>query len=207
MSHDVPSSSPVLTEEHYQQLLNEVRILQLINHRNKNQHRLLTWWKYFRLLLSHLKQIVLWHLPSHRSLQQQAIEKLFKKKIFNKCYYEFNGIIVLSQFLLLGLSLVSSLSKVYEILVGYKPQSKSYDRNIIDEVDEELGEEIEYPQSFDTRQAVESNSETNHLNPPTSVEPESSDTTKKRKFDDKDDKKKKKKKSKKKKTDIDLLFA
>lgn len=217
----------MLTDEHYQELVNEVQILQLINHRNKNQHRLLTWWKYFRLLLSLLKKIVLLQPEQpdkqlESPQQQQAIQKMFQKKIFTKCYYEFNGIIALGQFLLLGLALVSSLSKVHEILAPYKVV-KFTDTVQDTPMDEELGEEVEIgvPENHDTEAMGHLVEKPKPSHTPKnlhqkaapskvySLTPESDSkypgenkgTGKKRKHD-----KDKKKKSKKAKTDIDLLF-
>lgn len=197
----------MLSEIHFQQLVNEVGILQLINHRNKNQHRLLTWWKYFRLLLSHLKKIILLQ-DSESSNQQIVINKLFQKLIISKCYYEFNGIIALGQFLLLGLTLISSLSKVHEILQSYRIQKSGYKTENITLVDEELGEEIELPQTteksvdvLDQPNITRSISPEPELDSHTHSKPKSK-SSKKRKNEDKEGKKKKKKK----KTDIDLLF-
>ena len=194
----------MLTDEHFDQLVQEVQILQLINHRNKNQHRLLTWWKYFRLLLSQLKRLViLQHHPllEQNPSQQDVIDKLFQKKIFTRCYYEFNGIIALGQFLLLGLTLVGSLSKVHEILVLYKVDKSTAPVQTAP-LGEELGEEIEFPvANNDNKVGLEflDKKEGTDLRSP---EPTSNSNSTKRKHDSKE----KKKKKKKKKTDIDMLF-
>lgn len=104
-----------LSQEEYDLILNETQILQLINHRNKNQHRTLVWWRYFKMLLSQLKRIVI--LPVAKS-----ITPLYTKKLVRKCFYEFYGVVKLAQFLSLGLVLVASLSRIDGILNRFKPQ-------------------------------------------------------------------------------------
>lgn len=53
VNHHVP-----FTNEIYNSLLNEYQILHLIYHRNLNQHRVSTWWKYFNLLHRHVRKIL-----------------------------------------------------------------------------------------------------------------------------------------------------
>ncbi|WEJ96046.1 RNase MRP subunit [Yamadazyma tenuis] len=64
------------------------------------------------MLLTRLKRIV-------KDPIKKNVTVLYQKKIINKCFYEFYGIIKLGQFMSLGLVLVASLSKINEILKAY----------------------------------------------------------------------------------------
>lgn len=117
------------------ELENEYYIIHLIYHRNRNQHRLLIWWKYFNIIHRKLRQIVKLFIErdeannqKKRTLKENEIVKLSNylicKKVLSKAYYEFNGIIALGQFLTLGLALVASLSKISSILIQIKGVSQ-----------------------------------------------------------------------------------
>ncbi|QLG73885.1 hypothetical protein HG535_0F03970 [Zygotorulaspora mrakii] len=104
----------------YLKLLQEFRLLHLLYHRNKNQHRVAHWWRYINILKRNCSEVL-------EVIQKKVIDKefdfaklyqiinKFKKKILPKIYYEFNGIIALGQFVTLGVILVCLLSRVYAI--------------------------------------------------------------------------------------------
>lgn len=115
-------------------LRNEVELLCLIYHRNKNQHRLLNWWKYFRLLINNLKRLCMGLI---------TIDAFMSKRLLIKCYYEFNGIIKLGQFINLGFVLVSILARVHNILSLYhKPEITVPSHRMDIHIDEDVGQEI-----------------------------------------------------------------
>lgn len=122
------------------ELTNEYYIIHLIYHRNRNQHRLLIWWKYFNIIHRKLRQIIKLFLERDEASNQKKRKSkedeivdisnyLIHKKVLSKAYYEFNGIIALGQFLTLGLALVATLSKINSILIQIKGVNlKSTDR-------------------------------------------------------------------------------
>lgn len=212
------------------ELTNEYYIIHLIYHRNRNQHRLLIWWKHFNIIHRKLRQIVKLFIErdeannqKKKTLKENEIVKvsnyLIRKKVLSKAYYEFNGIIALGQFLTLGLALVASLSKISSILIqikGVNQDSKDKvsllvrERSGLDEKSEGepyFDEELGVPINFSTATEVEL-------------------TEKKRKVSDRDEKsvdhasskddlgiddifsrKKRKQRKHKKKNDIDKIFG
>lgn len=109
----------------YLELLNEFRLLHLIYHRNKNQHRVSIWWKQLNMLKRNSAQVLELLSKNHnRSLKNQNdIRRLYRiihdfiSKHLHKAYYDFNGVITLGQFVTLGVVLVGLLSKTYSIYV------------------------------------------------------------------------------------------
>lgn len=153
----------------------EVRLLVLVYHRNKNQHRASHWWRSFNILKRDNGQI----LSTLRCLQQtekdrgkyrdkllrslyQKLHHLMQVKV-KKMYYEFNGVIALGQFVTLGVVLIGLLSRMYDIFTriqnSYEQEwirlnlvqvrkDKTATEKAVDTdmiVDEEIGEVIEVP--------------------------------------------------------------
>lgn len=102
----------------YLQLRKEFRLLHLVWHRNKNQHRVSVWWKRLSMMKRNCAQVV-------EILQKPAVEKTtdvvrlyklvndFNKRQVPKTYHDFNGVIGLGQFVTLGVVLVGLLSRVF----------------------------------------------------------------------------------------------
>ncbi|KAH7579480.1 Hypothetical protein J6896_04875 [Nakaseomyces glabratus] len=125
-----------LVVDKYIQLHQEYRILHLLNHRNKNQHRVATWWKWFNMLRRSVGDVVEILQPLGRTKNQKLKDKkdgrfLYRTlhKFFqmeSKLYYSFNNIIKLGQFITLGVVLVGILGRVHsiyhEIFELYKEQ-------------------------------------------------------------------------------------
>ncbi|CCD26018.2 Rmp1p NDAI_0G02430 [Naumovozyma dairenensis CBS 421] len=124
----------------YLKLHQEFRILHLLYHRNKNQHRLSIWWKRFNMLKRNCAQVIelieyhykqpeyngkMTSSSSSKSKRQKQkiviirlyrlIHSMFSKRYLSKMYYDFNGIIALGQFVTLGVVLVGLLGRIYSI--------------------------------------------------------------------------------------------
>lgn len=106
------------------QLLTEFQILHLIYYRSINQHRVAVWWKYLEMLHRHLRKVVV-------DPTNQYEIRYIKQRLLRKCYYEFNGIIALGQFINLGFTLVGLISRVGDLLdkmedlSGLRPTKKA----------------------------------------------------------------------------------
>ena len=102
-------------------LKQEYRIILLLNHRNKNQHRAAGWYEAFNEMKRNCGQIV--DLLGSRRLQSKRLRdtewvklyKLLQRALFRqlkKWYWQFNGIIALGQFVTLGCTLVALLANM-----------------------------------------------------------------------------------------------
>lgn len=136
--------------ERWDELVDEIKLLHLIYHRNKNQHRNQHWWRYFLILLSNLKNL---------TVGLTTVDKIMSKKIIEKCYREFHGIIALGQFINLGFVLIGCISRIGVILSdGYEVRQPKKPIEVkIRQVDinEDMGEEIE-PEELTTNPEKES---------------------------------------------------
>ncbi|CCE93288.1 Rmp1p TDEL_0F04770 [Torulaspora delbrueckii] len=101
-------------------LYKEYRLLHLVWHRNKNQHRSALWWRRFSMLKRNCAQVV--ELLSKKKLRKDSdIIRLYKvlddlhSRQVSKTYCDFNGVIALGQFVTLGVILVGLLSRIYGI--------------------------------------------------------------------------------------------
>ncbi|KAK9365592.1 hypothetical protein V1509DRAFT_632799 [Lipomyces kononenkoae] len=62
-------------------LRNELEILHLIVHRNRNQHRQAKWWKYVNIIHRNLKNLVYIPQQESRQKQQKSLSKLGEKRV------------------------------------------------------------------------------------------------------------------------------
>ncbi|SMN20683.1 similar to Saccharomyces cerevisiae YLR145W RMP1 Subunit of RNase MRP, which processes pre-rRNA and has a role in cell cycle-regulated degradation of daughter cell-specific mRNAs [Maudiozyma saulgeensis] len=96
-------------------LQQEERLIKLIHHRNKNQHRVAVWWRQFCTLKRVVSQITI--LLQHRNkLPVNALYHVthkFMRTQVKKMYYEFNGVISLGQFPTLGVVLIGLLGRIH----------------------------------------------------------------------------------------------
>lgn len=116
-------------------LLQEQRLISLLYHRNRNQHRVARWWKLFNTL----KRVVSQVIRCVQTITPIEINKLYNvihkfiRCHLKKMYYEFNGVITLGQFPTLGVVLVGHLSRIRysfnEILVFYKDNFAKFYNN------------------------------------------------------------------------------
>lgn len=122
---------------------NEYELLFLNYHRNKNQHRSATWFKYLNLLVRHLRKLL---LSKSVKYQKKSIAYL-NNHIIPKLYYAFNGVIAQGQFITLGFSLVGSLSKIYGLLCDLEEKSSATSiQSLLQlpiDAEQDIGEEIE----------------------------------------------------------------
>lgn len=219
MENDIPVNHLDL----YVKLHQEYRLLHLLYHRNKNQHRVAQWWKRLNMLKRNCGQVVEL-LQNKKFKNDREFVKLyhlvnrFTKRQISKSYYDFNGVIALGQFVTLGVVLVGLLSRIYaiyrEILELYAtkfesvgcltrsrvqdPQQSSQAEQHLEKLlesisKEELGEEIS--------QAIGTSHETSVTVPSSEVMVAPSESE----FDK--EKKKRTKKRKKPKSAIDGIFG
>lgn len=191
-----------LTPDAARALQQEYAILHLVWHRNKNQHRALHWWRYFNMLHRHVRAILNAHLLRMPAQVATRIARLRRKKIMDKAYWEFNGIIALGQFVTLGLTLVGALAKIWSILcpAGVKRAPLAgHQAGVTPIADDDMGEEV-LPNALPEPQRL----------PPIPKQPSSPKPSAllKRLLDINDiSGKKRKKKSKKKRSEIDDIFG
>ena len=99
----------------------EYRLILLLNHRNKNQHRAASWYGSFNEMKRNCGQII--KLLSSKRLQAKRLRdvewvklhRLLQRALFRqlkKWYWQFNGVIALGQFVTLGCTLVTLLANV-----------------------------------------------------------------------------------------------
>lgn len=207
-------------------LQQENRLILLLFHRNKNQHRVAKWWKQFSTLKRVVRKVLNILQNWHESRQNELyyILNKFFKVYAKKMYYEFNGVISLGQFPTLGVVLIGLLSRIYHLckelillidkrLVEKIAQKENYSlgqenittnieqlKTLATESNEELGEVITEAEIHDSKE------------PSTTIESVDITTDNiiqyKQSTDKKVDKpKKKKKKSKKPKSAIDSIFG
>lgn len=141
------------------QLDQEWRILYMINHRNKNQHKSTIWWKHLNVLKRNVIQVLtLLKLKSIKEENYRQLYRLITKfqiKQVKKIYYSFNGIIALGQFITLGVILIGLLARIYVIYsdimslckekfkdLRLYPQLETQNHQLLTFIDEELGEEL-----------------------------------------------------------------
>lgn len=98
-------------------LVNEYQIVHLIYYRSRNQHRISTWWKYFSILHRKLRWVV-------DNPEDGTTIRYLRKRLLPKCYWEFNLMIALGQFINLGIALVGVVAKVDALLAELEPQAK-----------------------------------------------------------------------------------
>lgn len=100
--------------------------MQLVYHRDHNQHRLARWWRYFRQLkrytlklvdlFDEIKKVPQKTLQTHKDILE-ICAFLLRRKVFTKVYYELNSTLALGQFIALGFALLAMVSRVRYIVV------------------------------------------------------------------------------------------
>ncbi|AET39286.1 Rmp1p Ecym_4219 [Eremothecium cymbalariae DBVPG len=137
----------------------EFRVIHLLYHRNKNQHRVSVWWKQFNMFKRSVAQVL--EVLSKREKTQYDWLKLdslvgkFLRRQQRRAYYEFNNVVALGQFVTLGVVLLGSLAKVCSIyrelvkvnghcVTSFRCANGIHDKEMGMQpvIDEELGEEI-----------------------------------------------------------------
>lgn len=151
-----PAMTPMklLTTDEVERLTNEYELMHLVYYRSKNQHRLLTWWKYLDIIHRKIRIVLkllidIDRIPNPeviRYKQSQVVDtcNYLVNRVFKTAYYKFNCIIALGQFIKLGFVLVGLCSRIFNILVNVKGiRSKSVVINqVVVDTNDDLGEEI-----------------------------------------------------------------
>ncbi len=147
----------IIPKESLVALEHEFGIIKLIHHRNKNQHRVATWWKHLNNLKRYLTKVIsLIHTYNSKKDDKvrQKLQKVSRHLYFNICksaFRAFNGVIALGQFITLGLTLVGALGKIYHHVgtVDGLHKTDTLTDKVNDTVDynegdigEEIGEEV-----------------------------------------------------------------
>lgn len=104
-------------------LQQENRLIMLLFHRNKNQHRVAKWWKQFSTLKRVIRKVLNILQNWHKSRQNELYYNInkFLKVYVKKMYYEFNGVITLGQFPTLGVVLIGHLSRIHHLFKELLP--------------------------------------------------------------------------------------
>lgn len=207
------SKTPIFLDESLTSLRNEYAAVYLIYHRNKNQHRALSWWKYLNMIHRSLRKIILSHDQKEYKKLRDNINELQKRKILDKAYREFNGIVALGQFVTLGMTLIAVVSRIWNLLeperqvkqlvTQKQPSSSLQDTgdDLGEIVDDDLGQVVAPPTINSTSNLPD---ETPSIPSKHSLDDIFGPSKKKKKKLDPNTKKIKK--SKKKKSDIDDIF-
>lgn len=148
----------LLPPEKQLKLQNEFQVLHLIYNRSNNQHRVAVWWKYLNLVHRKVRNVLerMQKMADTKSLKEkeklksetvELVNYIMKKQIFKKAMYEFYTIVALGQFINLGLTLIGSISAIYDLLVqieglGQRSSVKVVKKHVAVEEDD-LGEEID----------------------------------------------------------------
>ncbi|CCH41692.1 Ribonuclease MRP protein subunit [Wickerhamomyces ciferrii] len=157
----------IIPKESLDNLEHEYGLLKLIFHRNKNQHRVTTWWKHLNQLKRYLTKLISLIHSYNKIFNQTTKTKLLSIarhlyfKLCKSAYRSFNGIVALGQFITLGLTLIGILGKIYHelgMIDGIRDKENKKVRNEVgsldkgdvvdrgfgygDDVGEELGEEL-----------------------------------------------------------------
>lgn len=117
---EMEGSSVADNRQLFLKLHSEFRLLQLVWHRNKNQHRVALWWRRLGMLKSNCAQVL--DILQKRVLKSKNnTVRLFKlvngyiSKQIARTYRDFNGVIALGQFVTLGVVLIGILSRIYNV--------------------------------------------------------------------------------------------
>lgn len=147
----------IIPKESLVALEHEFGIIKLIHHRNKNQHRVATWWKHLNNLKRYLTKVISLIHTYNRNKDdkvRQKLQKVLRHLYFNICksaFRAFNGVIALGQFITLGLTLVGALGKLYHHVGTMEGLHKTNTlpgkvNDIVDynegDIGEEIGEEV-----------------------------------------------------------------
>ncbi|KAI9785017.1 MAG: hypothetical protein M1839_001214 [Geoglossum umbratile] len=120
-------------------------LLHVITHRNKNQHRLAKWWKWFSMLrrsINHLRT----ELDGRDPLRTNMRMAYMRDILLHKCYRAFSNVVADSQFSAIGLVLVAILARVNRIIRAHgadaEPHAPALSTAFELRVDEDFGEAV-----------------------------------------------------------------
>ncbi|KAI9718972.1 MAG: hypothetical protein M1812_003857 [Candelaria pacifica] len=90
-------------------------ILHLLSHRNRNQHRVSKWWRWFSMLRRSVGKFL---CELHSSDGKRSIARLeyMREILIPKCHLAFSSVVADNQFSALGLVLLSSLARISKLI-------------------------------------------------------------------------------------------
>lgn len=106
-----------------QSLHQEYRYIQLVYHRNKNQHGATHWWRHFNILKRSISQIL--RQCQYNKIERQSCKyaiKRFLKVQLPTIYYQFQDILTMGQFITLGVVLMGLLARCRSLLLQLQPE-------------------------------------------------------------------------------------
>lgn len=172
-----PNMGTILSQQNVDSLRNEYQLMQLIYHRNLNQHRQARWWRYFNILKRNVLKLLqlfddLQSMPKITTTIHNKILEictyLLRRKIFTKVYYELNTILALGQFIALGFALIAMLARVRTLVLEIKGVDSIHKANVEAQAIgdthgnlDEIGEEIE-PETKLKNEVKEENTKVNN---------------------------------------------
>lgn len=149
----------ILPQPSIDSLRNEYQLMQLMYHRNLNQHRQARWWRYFSILKRNVLKLLQLFDELHSTpkkvttIHNKILEictYLIRRKIFTKVYYELNTILALGQFIAIGFASLAMLARVRTLVLEIKGVDRLYKVNVEAQAigdthgdSDEIGEEIE----------------------------------------------------------------
>lgn len=121
------------------------KMLHLTMHRNKNQHRLAKWWKFFQMLRRHLVKLqreIQDCVKTQKKASRVAVEErlAFLQLLMPKFYRSFGAVVADNQYAALGAMLIGTLARVNKIIT---PLQKSVEMAApTSSVTEDIGEPV-----------------------------------------------------------------
>ncbi|KAI9697903.1 MAG: hypothetical protein M1836_004255 [Candelina mexicana] len=97
-----------------------VKLLNLLSHRNRNQHRVSSWWRWFSMLRRSIEKL-LRELQSNNEKRSIARLEFMCEILTPKCHLAFSTVVADNQFSALGLVLLSSLARVNKLIGSARP--------------------------------------------------------------------------------------
>ncbi|KAJ5246937.1 hypothetical protein N7468_001920 [Penicillium chermesinum] len=107
----------------HQELRSVYSVLQLIYHRNKNQHIRAKWWKWLAVLKRSASD-----LPSMKCAAAHAHRQHLINYVIPKCYMAFSSVVADNQFATLGVALLATLARLAKA-IGFNQELKAQTRH------------------------------------------------------------------------------
>lgn len=126
-----------------QSLHQEYRYIQLVYHRNKNQHGSTHWWRHFNTLKRSISQIL--RQCQYNKVERESCKyaiKRFLKVQLPAIYYAFQGVLTMGQFVTLGVVLMGLLARSRALLLQLQPEDDVVEIKTPKESSKEVSEVI-----------------------------------------------------------------
>lgn len=113
---DSVASATALTDEDKDVLKQELELVQILHHRNRNQHRSAVWYRHLSFLKSILARLLA-ITGANSSDEQNRQREQFVKRV-PTIYTAFSRIIGTGQYVAIGMVLIGILSRSWKIITG-----------------------------------------------------------------------------------------